>query len=515
MRVLGAPILLISVLIPFIASIISMILGKRARPKPLAMMAASSLIVPLLITTYLILQPGLAEGFVDPPYFTHPTIGTFTMLVDSLSAPVVLSIALVTAFVAWYSVPYMTHRLEEMEREGERPPSWGTYYSMYLMFSAAMMGTVLSTNLVEFYLFLELTLIPSFLLIAFYGYGARVRIAIMYLLWTHVGALFFLVGIFAVGLTAGTFDILDASKLVFNYGLERLLPEPLRFPVALAIMIGLFVKLAIFGVHIWLPYAHAEAPTPVSALLSPNLIGIAGYALIRIAVTLFPQTAYQVSPYLMVLALITMIYGGLMALAQDDFKRLLAYSSVSQMGYILLGIASMNALGFSGAILHYVSHAVGKALLFMTAGVLIVNLHGLRSISKMGGLAARMPLTASLALIGFMHITGVPPSLGLWSEILTVLGAVNRAMEIGSTAYIALLSALIVAIGLSTAYAFITMKRVFFGELSEHVKGASIKEVVSLLGPMAVIASVGIGLFFYPGVLIDPLMSLVKSLYFT
>src|SRR3990172_9743669 len=121
------------------------------------------------------------------------------------------------------------------------------------------------------------------------------------------------------------------------------------------------------------------------------------------------------SVYLMILALITMIYGGLMSLAQDDFKRMLAYSSISQMGYLLLGIASMNTLGMSGAMLQYATHAIGKAILFSVAGVLIVKFNGLRSISKMGGLAVKMPITAALALMGFMQITGIPPSLGFWS----------------------------------------------------------------------------------------------------
>lgn len=512
MRVLSFPILLTSVIIPIILSMLLYPLGRRLKPKALAAISAGSLLIPLAVTSYYSLTFEVSVGVIDPVYFTHPSMGSFTMLLDSLSAPLVFSIALVTTLVSIYSITYMEHRFEEMKHEGLEPQSWGTYYMLYTMFSAAMMGTVLSTNLIEFYIFLELTLIPSFLLIAFYGYGERVRIAIMYLIWTHVGALAFLLGVSAIGLTTGTFDILNVRALEFNVGLGQRLPEYLVLPAAIAIILGLLVKMAIFGVHIWLPYAHAEAPTPVSALLSPNLIGIAGYALIRIVFTLFPAIFQQLSTYFIILAIITMIYGGFTALAQDDFKRLLAYSSISQMGYILLGISTITSYGFTGAILHYVSHAVGKAVLFMVAGILIVQLHGLRSISRMGGLAARMPVTGSLALIGFMHITGIPPALGLWSEVLIVFGVIERALRMGSVAFTCLVSGLVVAIGLSTAYAFITMKRIFFGEISEKLKGAR-DGGASLMVTTAIIAAAGLILFFYPNIFIDPLISFTREVF--
>ncbi len=509
MEELFSPILLASVLIPLATSIIMPFLK---RPRALATISSLSLLVPLFVTSYFILTSSVGEGLVDPAYFRHSLIGDFSMLLDSLSTPLVFSIALVTALVAIYSLPYMRHRIEEMEKEGERYQSWGVYYMLYTMFSAAMIGTVLSTNLIEFYIFLELTLIPSFLLIAFYGYGNKIRIALMYFIWTHVGTLIFLLGVVLFGVNTGTFDILNIRTMQFNIGLGQQISPSLIFVALVAIVIGLFVKMAVFGVHIWLPYAHAEAPTPVSALLSPNLIGIAGYALIRIGYTLFPEAFMKISPYAIALALITMVYGGLMALAQDDFKRLLAYSSISQMGYILLGVASLTGFGITGAILHYVSHAVGKAILFMIAGTLIVQLDGLRSISKMGGLATRMPIAGSLAMIGFMHITGIPPTIGFWSEVLIIFGIIQRVAESGSLTFTLLAIALLVAIALSTGYAFLTMKRIFFGELSDALKKA-VDVRIGLLVGMAIIAAIGLVLFFYPNVFIDPLMKFVMMIY--
>jgi len=159
--------------------------------------------------------------------------------------------------------------------------------------------------------------------------------------------------------------------------------------------------------------------------------------------------------------------------------------------------------------LHYATHAVGKAVLFSVAGVLIVQLHGLRSLSKMGGLAAKMPITASLAIIGFMHITGVPPSLGLWSEVLIVFGAVAKAAEIGAAAFVLLVIGLLIAIGLSTAYSFITMKRIFFGHSSSETHGDRVEEGKGILFPILVIAAVGVVLFFYPAIFIDPLKNFI------
>ncbi len=505
--ILDYPYMFLSVVVPMVISLVFPFVDMDK--KAFATISTVLLLIPLAIVSWFSIIGGLNEPILDPIFFRDPSVGTFSMLLDSISAPLAISIGLVTSMISWYSLRYMEHRFEEMEEEGHKPPGWGVYYMLYILFSAAMMGTVLSTNLIEFYIFLEISLLPSFLLIAFYGYGKRERIALLYLIWTHVGALAFLVGSLVLGLNVGTFDYFNPVRAVANLGLGEQLPASIITPVFIAILIGLFVKMAVFGVHIWLPYAHAEAPTPVSALLSPNLIGIAAYAMIRIAYVLFPSEFESLAPYMLGLALLTIIYGGLMALAQDDFKRFLAYSSVSQMGYLLMGIASVTAIGMAGAILHYAAHAVGKALLFATAGVLITQLHGLRSIGKMGGLAPKMPITASLALIGFMHITGIPPSLGLWSEVLILAGVSNFAVAINQFFWVVLF--LLIGIGLSTAYSFITMRRIFFGHPSEAA-GEAKEAGITLLGPMIIIAAVGLLLFLVPQLLVDPMIRALESL---
>ncbi|MGA9298522.1 MAG: proton-conducting transporter membrane subunit, partial [Nitrososphaeraceae archaeon] len=297
----------------------------------------------------------------------------------------------------------------------------GLYFALYLTFSMGMMGTVLATNLIEFFVFFELMLIPSFFLIAFYGYGARRRIALMFLFWTHVGAVVLLLGLLAMGFFAGGFDY-DTVRLNVTK-----IPAQWMSIIIFSLVVGLGVKLAAFLLHIWLPYAHAEAPTPISALLSPAMIGIGAYGLIRLWLELLTGNYTQYSIYINIWGLATMIYGGAMALMQDDIKKVLAYSSISQMGYILFGIGSESILGITGGALVYVTHGLGKAILFMMAGSIILQT-GTRSMSKLGGLAGKMPYTAVIAMIGALTIIGIPPTSGFMSEWILFAGVLQTAV---------------------------------------------------------------------------------------
>lgn len=508
--VLEFPLLLSAIAVPLVAALVSAIMRDKEAPRTHALVNGLSLLYSVVALTAAYISSG-GEIVRDPLTWELPGLGVFALVLDPLVFPVALSIAAVTAMVAFYSLPYMEHRYEELAHEGVKSPGWGTYYFLYTLFALSMIGSVLTVNTIEFYLFLELTLIPSFLLIAFYGYGDRVRIAILYLLWTHVGALLFLIGALAVGTKVG-FNFIDALTCAPNIGLaETGLGGDLLWAALILMAVGLLVKMAVFGVHIWLPYAHAEAPTPISALLSPNLIGIGGVMLFRIVYTLFPRSFEELSTYLFLWAFLTMIYGGLMVLVQRDFKRLLAYSSISQMGYLLLGLSSLSAFGIAGAVMHYLVHAFGKAVLFMVAGILIATLHGLREIPKMGGLATKMPYTAALALLGFMHITGIPPTAGLWSEYLIVRGAVDKALGAGHLMFAATGILLIIAVGLSTAYAFLTMRRIFYGSLPEHLKDAREGRKL-LIWPTAILAALGILAFFIVYVFVDPMIAYLTHL---
>lgn len=511
------PVWWISLLLPVLASIILARLGSWR--KAYSYLTAVSLLIPGIIGLAYLASGIDIQGVIDPISvdLTGYGVGTFNLFMDGLSAPVVIGVSLVTALVAVYADKYMRVRIEEMKREGERVPGLGAFYVLYAGFAASMLGMALSSNLVEFYVFLELSLVTSFLLILYYGYGDRRRIAFLYFIWTHVAGALFLAGILYYGVNAGSFDavVFKGGSIAYAAPATSVLGDTARI-AAYLVLIGLFIKMAVVGVHMWLPYAHAEAPTPVSALLSPNLIGIAGYALARFALPLFPETMKSLSMPLIALALLTIIYGGLVALRQTDFKRFLAYSSVSQMGYLLLGVATLTSYGIAGAMLHYLSHAFGKAVLFMVAGVFITELHGLRDIRRMGGLARAYPLTAAAALLGFMHLVGTPPTLGMWSELLITVGVVKSYPIAGSADLALLVLLLIIAFGVSAGYAFITMKRIFYGKLREELglkPGQEVlddfKATVILMGVLGVFFFVVVNLLAYP---LRPSVDLLQAL---
>jgi len=381
----------------------------------------------------------------------------------------------------------------------------GLYFALYLAFSMGMMGTVLATNLIEFFVFFELMLIPSFFLIAFYGYGARRRIALMFLFWTHVGAVVLLLGLLAMGFFAGGFDYDTVRANVTK------IPAQWMSIIIFSLVVGLGVKLAAFLLHIWLPYAHSEAPTPISALLSPAMIGIGAYGLIRLWLELLTGNYTQYSIYINIWGLATMIYGGAMALMQDDIKKVLAYSSISQMGYILFGIGSESILGITGGVLIYVTHGLGKAILFMMAGSIILQT-GTRSMSKLGGLAGKMPYTAVIAMIGALTIIGIPPTSGFMSEWILFAGALQTAVYESDTLRVILFGFGILTTVLTSAYILWMYKRVFFGKIPERL--------VSVTDPskyitvtMGVLAGLSLIIGVYPDPILNPVTHYIESIF--
>jgi NADH-quinone oxidoreductase subunit M len=346
-------------------------------------------------------------------------------------------------------------------------------------------------------------LIPSYFLIARWGYGDRDKISFMYFMWTHIGALSFLAGILWLGFLAGTFDL---GKII-----ATTIPADLRIWITILMVAGLLVKMAAFGLHIWLPHAHAEAPTPISALLSPAMIGIGGYAIVRLVMTTLPTAFFQISLALTIWAVVTMLYGGAMALVQDDIKRLLAYSSISQMGYILLGISSFQILGVSGSMFQYVSHGLGKGILFMVAGAIILQAHGLRSIGRMGGLASRMPITTVAALIGVLTIMGIPPTAGFISEFLIFAGSFNQGFASSSMLRVTLSALAVVSTALTAGYSLWAIRRIFFGPLPTELNDVS-EPPWTITGPLFVLSVISVVLGIFPDLvegLIQPAIKVI------
>lgn len=490
-------------LVPLILAPISYLVGKNTG-KNTGYIVALPLFYSLLLLGSLTVDVGAKGEYVET-YAWAPDAGlNFGLKVDGLSIWVLLTINILCLFISLYSIPYMEHRFKEWEHEtGEQlgDNAYATYYTLYLLYSVGMLGTVMSTNLIQFYLFYELMLVPSWALINNYGYGERERIGMMYFMWTHVGAVILLAGILSSYWITGSFEIAALSGVI---------KSPIAGWIAVALLIGFFTKMAVFGIHIWLPYAHAEAPTPISALLSPAMIGIGAYAAIRLVAVPMAPVFSRFSLVFSIWALITMAYGGLMALAQDDIKRFLAYSSVSQMGYLFLGLASASAFGEAGTIFHYVSHGFGKCILFCVAGILIAQT-GTRSIKKMGGLAKRMPITATMTLLGFFAIGGVPPTIGFMSKFMIFTGVFQNALMHSTSQLIVALVAIIMTV-LTVGYSLWTVRRIFFGPLVKEME--DVKEAPQLmLAPIIALALLTIATGIYPRLVTDFLMRFFLSTF--
>ena len=503
--------LLMAVFLPLLLSPVAYLLG-RYRGMGASMWFSFGL---LLLCSTLLITSALG-GTVEEHYPWTDLFGEFGFKMDNLAMPFAVMIYVLSTILAVYSKPYMVRKFREQlhevrlkagpggaseaedaeaeERHVNRQS--GVYFALYLVFAMGMLGTILSTNLIQFYIFFEVMLIPGFFLIAFWGDGPRRKIALMFFFWTHVGAVVLLLGFLMIGLTVGSFDFADID--------ESLIPPDILLLSAVAIAIGLGVKLAAFLFHIWLPWAHGAAPTPISALLSPVMIGIGAYGIFRLIIEMMPSAYADLAIWFHIWGLVTMIYGGAMALMQDDIKRLFAYSSISQMGYLLFGIGSLSALGLAGAEMMYITHALGKGILFMMAGVLIVQV-GARSLSKLGGLAGKMPITATCAVIGALTIMGVPPTSGFMGEWILFYGALETAIEEGSTLRFITFGLGLLATALTMSYMLWMLKRVFFGKLPANL--SKVKEASwYMLAPMMVLAGFTVVLGIYPDIFLEGIL---------
>jgi proton-translocating NADH-quinone oxidoreductase chain M len=541
--------LLAATFIPLLLAPVAYWIGRKAGAKPATWFSFGA----LAVSTGLLLIPAVGvytgQQTVYVEQYEWGQFGDFGLRLDGLSLPFALIIYILCTVIALYSRPYMVHKVKEdlpghgngggrgggvgahgnsLSDHGSHALPSGNiesssqatvldtqqyvnnqialYFALYLTFSMGMLGTVLATNLIQFYVFFELMLVPSFFLIAFYGYGARRRIALMFFFWTHVGAVVLLLGLLAMGFFAGGFDFDTIRANAGNIPAQWL---PL---IVFALVIGLGVKLAAFMLHIWLPYAHAEAPTPVSALLSPAMIGIGAYGLLRLWMELLTGSYEQYSLYINMWGLATMIYGGAMALMQDDIKKVLAYSSISQMGYILFGLSSESILGITGGTMMYITHGLGKAILFMMAGSIILQT-GTRSMSKLGGLAGKMPYTAVIAMIGALTIIGIPPTSGFMAEWILFNGVLQTATAEMDPLRTTMFALGILATVLSSAYILWMYKRIFFGKIPEqlaHVKDSN----RYITATMAVFAAMTLIIGVYPDLFLNPITDYYKDVIF-
>ena len=409
---------------------------------------------------------------------------SYFMGVDGLSAPLIALTGLL-GFCAILSSWRVSHRVKE-------------YFIWLLVLQTAVMGVFATLDLLLFFLFWELELLPMYMLISIWGTGRKEYSAMKFLIFTILGSAFMLVAIVAVFITPGlgTFDMTQLStEATMLASASVLIPLSGLFWL---FFVAFAIKLPSWPLHTWLPDAHTDAPTAASVMLAGVLLKMGGYGLLRINVGMFPSQTDRFAWALVALGVISVLYGAVVTLRQTDLKRLIAYSSVSHMGLVLIGIGSvgvaageLTVTGLKGAAMQLFTHGTITGLLFLGVGLVYDKAHT-RYIPDLGGLAGRMPLVAASILIAGLASLGLPGLSGFVSEVLVFLGAFRAFAWPTALA--------VVGIVLAAGYILWMMERSFFGarrERFDHLTDASLIEAVPL-GVM-VVAIVGVGV--YPEVL--------------
>lgn len=488
-------ILLQTIVVPVIASLFILVtrrkIGKKVRFIPgITLLYTTALICIATISVYQ--GTPIREEYGWGPYVT------FGLLADGLSIPVALIINIICTALAFYSLHYVEHRIEVIygeEDEKTQLAYFTTFFWLYLLFPAAFIGICFATNLIVIYLFIELMVIPLYFIMSFFGYVERFRVAVMCFLWGVVGGTFVLFGSVLVYSQIGTFEIARLGELAGN---------PMTFWIALLILLGVSTKLAIFPLHVWMPSVHAEHPTCIAGLLAVYA-NIGAYVLVRVLIIPLHNDLKVFSVPLMVLALITIVYGALLTLAQTDVKRLCACSTIGQISYSVLGLGALTIWSIEGGMFYFLSHILGKAILFSTAGI-VVYVTGIRDMNKMGGLVHKMPLSATLWILSAIILTGVPISSGFTGKWILFTGVF--AAYPGSAGLV-IASLGIFSTILTAAYTFWAAYRIFFGPPKpELLNDPKIRDPpLTMSIPLLILAVISFVIAVYPG----PLMALLHS----
>jgi NADH-quinone oxidoreductase subunit M len=406
----------------------------------------------------------------------------YALGVDGISVLFVLLSTLLTILcvtVSWKSI-------KEKTKE---------FYAALLLIEGSMIGVFCSLDLFLFYIFWEAMLIPMYLLIGVWGGPNRVYAAIKFFLYTLVGSVLMLVGIIVLYINTGkSFDILQMMTMNYQYNMQLIL--------FWAFFAAFAVKVPMFPVHTWLPDAHTEAPTAGSVILAGILIKMGAYGFLRFSMPLFPEATKAMSPAMMILSVIAIIYGGIICLGQTDLKRLIAYSSVSHMGFVTLGIFALNVQGIQGGILQMINHGIVTGALFLCVGIIYDRTHT-RQIADYGGTAAVMPIYAAFFMVFTLASVGLPGTNGFIGEFLIILGGFTASKTLG------VLAATGIIIG--AAYMLWLYQRVFFLETNPKIEGhpdMDMREIMTIVPLIILVLWIGI----YPNTFLSFMDASVQNL---
>ncbi|MFD0680730.1 MULTISPECIES: complex I subunit 4 family protein [unclassified Paenibacillus] len=438
----------------------------------------------------------------------------YVMAVDGLSLPLVFLTALVSTMAALASV-YIKKR-------------WKSYYILFLLLETGMFGVFMAQDLFLFFVFFEVTLVPMFFLIGIWGFIERERAANKFLIYNGIGSAIMLVAFLILISTAGFGQISnDAGTSLYYSGnlhliMENLfqgqasfvnqstlgegpspfyLSDAMKWTLFIMLLVAFGIKLPIFPFHTWMLKVHTEAPTSVVMIHSGILLKMGAYGMIRFGILLFPQQATQWATVLAILGVINILYGAVLALVQKDFKLVLAYSSISHMGIVLLGLAAFNTVGMEGAVFQLVSHGLISALMFLLVGAIYERTQT-TMLDEIGGLAKSIPFISGILLVSGMASLGLPGLSGFVSEFLAFVGLFETAKVL---TVIGTLGVILTAI-----YVLRGVLSITYGPLkapSEVMKDARLIEAIPMITLVAFIIVLGI----YPAVLTDPLHQTVSS----
>ncbi|NGQ95574.1 NADH-quinone oxidoreductase subunit M [Brevibacillus sp. SYP-B805] len=420
----------------------------------------------------------------------------YEMGVDGVSMPLIVLTAIIGTLAAVASWQ-IKKRLKE-------------YFILFHLLLIGMFGVFAAQNLLLFFIFFELTLVPMYFLIGIWGYSDRERAANTFLLYNGVGSAIMLIAFLIIYLTIPgvngnptmNFGELAAALSTPNNPMLQHVSPSLLFGLFLALFIAFGIKLPVFPFHTWMLKVHVQAPPSIVMIHSGILLKMGAYGLLRIGIGFFPEQAYQFATWMAVLGLINVLYGAVLAFVQKDLKMVLAYSSISHMGIVLLGFAAMNSIGFQGAIFQVISHGFISALMFFLIGVIWERTET-SMISELGGLAKSMPFISGVLLAAAMASLGLPGMSGFISEFLAFLGLFGVKPVMAAVGTLGII--------LTAVYLLRAVLRTTFGPMPDRYQGAADAQPIEVI-PMVVLLGFIILIGIYPAVLSEPLQETLKNI---